>query len=69
MQPLLAILDYLEGKKTVILAILAPIIAYAVAIHGISPELGALLQTIISVLAGGAAYGTVKLAGVPRQNK
>lgn len=52
------ILYYLAGKKTYILAIASAVNAYVVAVGIITPELGALWQTIMSILAGGAKYQT-----------
>lgn len=52
------ILYYLAGKKTYILAIASAVNAYVVAVGIITPELGALIQTIVSIVAGGAKYQT-----------
>ena len=57
------ILNYFDGKKTTILAITAAIISYLVATGLITAELGALLQTIISLLAGGAVVATNRVLG------
>jgi len=62
-----ALLDWLEGKKALILSISAAVLSYAVAGHLINPDLGALLQTILSILGGGAVYATNKL-GAARCN-
>lgn len=52
------ILTYLAGKKTYLLAIISAVNAYLVAAQAYTPELGALVQTIISIVAGGAKYQT-----------
>ena len=57
------ILNFLDGKKSTILAISAVVISYAVASGLIEASLGALLQTIISILGGGAVYATSDLRG------
>jgi hypothetical protein len=57
------LLTFLDGKKSVILAIIAAILSYMVASNVISASLGALFQTIISLLAGGAVYATNDLNG------
>lgn len=60
------ILDFLDGKKSTILAITAAILSYAVAGNIIDADLGALLQTILSILGGGAVYATNKLGQARR---
>ena len=55
------ILTWLDGKKSTILAISSAILSYAVATNLIHSDLGALLQTVISILAGGAIIATNKL--------
>lgn len=40
----------------------APIITYLMATNVITNELGALLQTLLSIATGGAVYATNKLA-------
>ncbi len=49
-----AIVAWLEGKKTIIIAIAALIISYLVTTGFFSAALGTLFQTILSLLAGGA---------------
>lgn len=56
-----SILTFLDGKKSTLMAILAAVFSYAVATDLITPDLGALLQTILSILAGGAVFATNKL--------
>ena len=52
------ILEALDGKKSTILAISAVLLSYAVASGLIDANLGALLQTILSIISGGAVYAT-----------
>lgn len=54
-------LGYLQGKKAVIMAILTAINAYAVAVNLYDAQLGALIATILSILAGGAVLATTKM--------
>jgi cytochrome b subunit of formate dehydrogenase len=56
-----SILDFLDGKKTYIIAIASAIIVYLMTGNLISDNLGALLQTIMSILAGGAVIATNRL--------
>jgi len=56
-----SILTWLDGKKSTILAIVSAIISYAVAASYLKADLGALLQTVVSILAGGAIVATNKL--------
>lgn len=56
-----AVLSWLEGKKSTILAICAAVLSYLVAGGAIDAQLGALLQTVLSILTGGAVYATQKL--------
>jgi hypothetical protein len=55
------ILTWLNGKKSTILAISAAVLSYCVAGGLIDPQLGALLQTILSILTGGAVFETKRL--------
>ena len=66
MKQLTAILTWLDGRKSVILSISAAVLSYCVAGHLISTELGALLQTIISILGGSAVYATNRM-GISRK--
>jgi len=61
-------LEWLDGRKAKILAISAVCISYSVASGLIDANLGALLQTIISILAGGAIAATsdMKVGGANR---
>lgn len=56
-----SILVWLDGKKAYILAISAAINSYLVAAGIYEASLGALLQTILSILGGGAMVATTKL--------
>ena len=49
-----SLVAWLDGKKAVIYAIAAPTFSYLIVVHTITPELGALLTTILSVITGGA---------------
>lgn len=55
------ILEFLDGKKAPILAVSSAIISYLVAGKVIEASLGALFQTIISILGGGAVYASNRL--------
>ena len=57
------ILLFLDGKKSTILAISSVVLSYLVASGILDAQLGAALQTIISILAGGAVYATSDLKG------
>lgn len=57
------VLNFLDGKKAIILAICGAILSYLVAGDVITPNLGALIQTILSILGGGAVYATNDLNG------
>lgn len=61
MESFKAILYWLDGKKSVILAICAAILSYLVAANMMDAQLGALIQTILSILTGGAVYATSSL--------
>jgi len=58
-----AILTWLDGKKSIILAICAPVVTYLMATHLITLDLGALIQTILSILAGAAKIATNDMQG------
>jgi hypothetical protein len=66
METLKAILTWLDGKKSTIMAIGSVLISYAVAANMIDANLGAMLQTIISILTGGAVVAT-KTLGVGKK--
>jgi len=57
------ILTFFDGRKAMILSIVSAILSYLVAGNKITPELGALLQTIASVVFGGAVYATNVVLG------
>jgi hypothetical protein len=57
------LLKFLDGRKAVILSICAAILSYLVAGGIIDANLGALIQTILSILAGGAVIMTDKTLG------
>jgi hypothetical protein len=57
------ILTFLDGKKAILLGICSAILSYLVASSLISADLGALIQTILSILAGGAVYASNKTLG------
>lgn len=58
---LFKVLQFLDGKKAVILGCCSAVLSYLVAGQLIDANLGALLQTIISLLTGGAVIATNKL--------
>lgn len=60
------ILQFLAGKKAYILSISAAILSYLVAGDIINANLGALIQTILSILGGGAMIATNKLGIVKK---
>lgn len=62
------ILEWLDGKKAIILGIASAVLSYAVASQLITAELGALLQTIISILAGGAVIASNRILGARSRN-
>lgn len=45
---------FLEGKKAIIVAIIGAVLSFLVARGAMAADLGALLQTIIAILTGGA---------------
>jgi hypothetical protein len=55
------ILSWLDGKKSTILSILALVIVFLMQNGTISNNVGLLLQSILSVLTGGAIVATNKL--------
>ena len=57
------LLEFIDGRKTTILAIASAICAYTVASGLITAELGALIQTIISIIAGGAVIASNRVLG------
>jgi hypothetical protein len=57
------ILQWLDGKKTVILAIVGAIIGYLVAAGTISGQLGTLILAILNILGGGAVVATNAVLG------
>jgi hypothetical protein len=54
-------LTFLDGKKSVIMSILALVVVYLMQSGVISDNLGLLIQSILSVLTGGAVVATKKL--------
>lgn len=58
MEKLVSLLNYLDGKKAVILSISALVLSYLVTAGVLEPSLGTLLQSILSILGGGAVYAT-----------
>lgn len=52
------LLWWLNGKKAVLLAVASAINSYAVSTSIIAPELGSLIQTLLSIVFGGAAIAT-----------
>lgn len=56
-------LTWLDGKKMVIVAIGSAILSYCVSTNLITADLGSLLQSILSILAGGALIATNNVLG------
>lgn len=54
---------WLNGKKAVLLSIASAVLSYAVATGLVDAQLAALLQTVLSVLAGGAVFATKDMLG------
>jgi hypothetical protein len=57
------LLKYLDGKKTIILAVIGLIDGYLVTTGTIDGLLGALILSILNILGGGAALATNKILG------
>lgn len=56
-------LKFLDGKKAMIMGISNAINAYLVAAAVITPEMGALISSILVVLGGGAIVATNQVLG------
>lgn len=63
------LLTFIDGYKTYILAIASAVISYLVASGIITADLGSLLQTIVSILAGGAVIASNKVLGTSNRSK
>jgi hypothetical protein len=61
------ILTFLDGKKAIIFGIASAVLSYLVAGSIIDKELGALIQTILTLLSGGAVYATNQVLGSRRR--
>ena len=61
-----SLLEWLDGKKSTILLIASAINTYCMAGGLYNTQLGALIQTILSVLAGGAKLVTADMQGQNR---
>jgi hypothetical protein len=61
MQTIELILEKIAGKKTTIFSILQSIVVYLLATGTISNEVGVLLTSILTALAGGSNYASYKL--------
>jgi hypothetical protein len=55
------LLEFLEGKKTVIASVLAVTVSFAVTMNWIAPEVGTYLQTVLGLIFGTAVVATNKL--------
>lgn len=62
-----SILEFLDGKKAIILAIAGLIIGYLVQTNVVDGQLGALILAILNILAGGTAYATDKVLGARKR--
>lgn len=58
-----ALLTWLDGKKALIVSILSLINSYLVAVNLYDAALGTLVQSILSLLAGGAVVATKDMLG------
>ena len=58
MEILHTVLSWLEGKKTTIFGIAALIVSFFVTKGGIDADTGTLIQSILTILAGGASWAT-----------
>lgn len=65
-QSLAVLLEWLDGKKTLLLSIGTLVVGYLIKIHTIDVDLGFLLQGILSLLAGGAKLATNDMQGSNR---
>ena len=61
------LLTFLDGKKLIIGQIISTVIAFLVARSILSPDWGALIQSILAILGIGAVYQTNKTLG--RRNR
>lgn len=57
------VLSWLDGRKAIIYGILSLVFSFLVTVHKMSPELGTLLQSIITLLGGGAHKATEDMLG------
>ena len=63
------LLSWLQGKKTLIFGALSAVNTYLMAAGVYIPEMGALIQTILTLLSGGAVVMTgrgIKLGKIKR---
>lgn len=63
------LLSWLQGKKTLIFGALSAVNTYLMAAGAYEPALGALIQTVLTLLSGGAAVMTgrgIKLGKIKR---
>jgi len=58
-----SILQWLDGKKAVLLAIAGLVVGYLTTANILDSQLGALILSILNILAGGAAYATDRVLG------
>lgn len=57
------LLQWLDGKKAVILGCVGAVSSYLVSIQAISPDLGVLITTISALLGGAAVSASNKYLG------
>lgn len=57
------LMAYLQGKKTMLVAIAQALNTYAMAAGYVDAQLGGLIASIILILAGGAVVATNQLGG------
>ena len=57
------ILQFLDGRKAILLAVVGLVIGYLTATNVLDAQLGALILSVLNVLAGGAVVATNKVLG------
>jgi hypothetical protein len=61
MKYLIKVLEFLQGKKTVILGCLLILVSYLSQDNIISANLGYALSAMLTLIGGGASYATTRL--------
>ena len=63
---LFSLLNFLEGKKTILVGVSGAVVSYLVTAGVIDASLGSLIQTVLTLVFGGAAVVGARL-GVGRK--